>query len=688
MSRPPVAAWLPPALRETPDGEPDAPRLLDLLLGGVEKQRGLLEQDIDALWEDFFIESCADWAVPHIGALLGLPLDAGRSEVAYAVALRRRKGTPAALEDFGEVLTGWPVRALEGWQITLWTQRLGHPPPPRLASLDLRDRSRLRVGTPFERVRRSVTPSDRWLPRAATAVVWPWEVRTYLSAQAAPRPEAGRVALHPLGAEAPLYVRPRPRRISSDVGAGGTSRTGDELDAPVRATYRVVEALSGPRQIRYGVNWEIAPEHPLAAGAESTSPTLLALTVDGAPLPWHKLRFGSLPPGASAPAAPAADEAVVDLARGHAELGSGLTGKVRATWHRPVAGQLGALAGDADVDPFARVVVVVNPALPTSRNVVRTLAAAFTRARSLSAGLSSEGSDPEHPDVEIRLETSDRLNAPPAQAFVPDVARWRIVAPRLATPTIAGALNLNLGGACVTLEGFLLDGHLRLGANLDCVHLRHITMNPAAGRQVQVGAGAWGLCLRAERSILGAIRADLGAAPLVLKDCIVDGRGARLSVCDASPAGAATDAIGATSTFRPALEANGVTCAGPVRLEAVDAVDCLFLDGVEVLQTQEGCLRHSYLGPGLGTPPRHPLRYRCGPFPPPTFFSVGFEANGYYALALEPPHPLLSAASDAGEVGAYHHAGRATRIAALRRRIHEFVPLGLRPGLTLAPWEE
>ena len=79
MSAPPVAAWLPPALRETPDGEPDAPRLLDLLLAGVDEQRRVLEQDIDAVWDDFFIESCADWAVPYIGALLGLPLDAGRS---------------------------------------------------------------------------------------------------------------------------------------------------------------------------------------------------------------------------------------------------------------------------------------------------------------------------------------------------------------------------------------------------------------------------------------------------------------------------------------------------------------------------------------------------------------------------------------------------------------------------------
>jgi hypothetical protein len=688
MSRAPVSAWLPPALLQTPDGEPGTPRLLDLLLGGVEDQRRLLEQDIDAVWEDFFIESCADWAVPHIGALLGLPADAGRSEVAYTVALRRRKGTPAALEDFAEVLTGWTVRALEGWQITLWTQQLGHPAPPRPASLDLRDGSRLRVGTPFERVPRSVTPSGRWSPRAATAVVWPWEVRTYLSAQAAPLPEPGRVALHPLGAEAPLYLRPQPGRIASDVGAAVTSRTGDELDAPVRATYRVVEALSGPGQVRYGVNWEISPEHPLATGADGSTPTLVALTVDGTPIEWDKLRFGALPPGLPAPGSPAADEIVVDLARGHAELGSGLSGKVRATWHRPVPGELGALAGDAEFDPFARVVVVVNPALPATGNVVKTLTAAFKKARSLSAGLSAEESDAAHPDVEIRLETSDRLNAPPAQEFAPEVPRWRIVAQRLATPTIAGTLSLNLDGGCVTLEGFYLDGHLRLGADLDCAHLRHVTMNPATGRQVRVAAGAWGLCMQAERSILGSIRADLGAAPLVLRDCIVDGLGARLQVCDGSPGRAATDAIDATGSFRPALDASGVTFAGPVRLEALDAVDCAFLDGVEVVQVQEGCVRHCYLGPRLSTPARHPVRYRCGPFPAPTFASIGFEAGGYYAPALEPPHPLLSAASDGGEVGAYNHARRAVRVAALQRRIDEFVPLGLRAGLALAPWEE
>jgi hypothetical protein len=687
MTRPVVAEWLPPALREAP--ETGAPRLLDALLDGVEEQRRLLEQDIDQVWDDLFIESCADWAVPYIGALLGLPADAGRLEVAYAIALRRRKGTPAALEDFAEVLTDWTVRVLEGWQITIWAQRLGHPPPLRIASFDLRDGSRFRVGTPFERGRRSVTPGGMWSPSAATAVLWPWQVRTYLQAEAEPLSEPRRFALHPLGAEAPLYLKPRPRRLSSDVGASaGRSRTGDELDAPVRATYRVLEALAGEHQLVYGTNWQLAPGHPLAAGAGSASPTLLTLTVDGLVVPWEKLRFGSLPPGGPAPGPPAVDEAVVDVARGAVELGSGLTGTLRATWHRPVAGELGAHAGDADVDPAARVVVVVNPGVSSTGNIVKTLNAAFSKAEQLSAALSAADSTSDHADVEIRLETSDRLNAPPPQAFTPTLPRWRIVAPRPLTPVVDGTLNLNLAGACVTLEGFYLDGNLTLGKDTDCVHVRHVTMNTAAGREVRLEAGAWGAAFRAERSILGAMRADLAARPLVLEDSIVDARGSRLRVCGGNPGGSGKNGIAARTTFAPALQARGTTFTGAVRLEAVDASDCLFLDGVEVVQTQEGCLRHCYLGPDLTTPPAHPLTYRCGPFPPPTFASVGFEAAGYYALELEPDHPLLSAAGDGGEVGAYHHARRASRLGALRRRLHEFVPLGLRPGSILASWEE
>jgi hypothetical protein len=691
----PAARLLPPALHEAP-GLPDT-GVLDALLDAVDEQRTLLARDIDQLLDDFFVESCSEWALPYIGRLLGLPADAERLEVAFAVALRRRKGTPAALEDFAEVVTGWTARAVEGWQVTAWAQRLAHPAPPRPAFVDLKVGTRFRLGTTFERVRRTVSPSQRWSPDAATVVVWPWSVRELRNSEAL-SVGTRRYALHPFGAEAPLYLRPRPRRLASDaLPASAQTRTGNELDAPVRARYRVIQALAErPGDLTYGVRWTLGSSHPLATPSDPARPApLIKVEVANGAVPWSAVRFGSLPPGAANPA-PASSEIIVDVDRGLVELGASFssTGRVRATWHRPVAGSLGALTADAVTEPSARVVINVDTAnaAPTSplATEVPTLADAFKNAEAICAQRNLQASDsvPERPDVEIRLMTSDRLQGL-TRSFQPRLPRWRVVAPGLTTPTVAGDLDLNMTGACLTLEGFYLAGDLKVGKDCAAVQLAGVTMNPPDDKVISLAPGSWGTELRARKSILGAIRADLAAVPVTLEDSIVDARGARLRVCgDPDPGNANAVAIRRRDRFDPGLRARGVTFAGRVQAEWIDATDCIFVDGLDVVQHQEGCLRHCYLGPDATSSSSLPPAYRCGPFPAPAFSSIGFESAGYHALALDRDQALLSAASDGGEVGAYHHARRGPRIRRLRQRVHEFVPLGLRPLVELAPWEE
>ncbi|MFI0445510.1 hypothetical protein [Actinomadura sp. 6N118] len=681
-----AAAWLPTAVRDAVSA--DEPRLLDALLGVVEEQRRLLEADIDRLYDDLFIESCADWAVPYIGALLGLPADAERREVAFAIALRRRKGTPAALEDFAFAVTGLTARVVEGWQVSVWAQRPDSPARP--AALDLRSVAALGLGTPFERARRSVRPGGPWTPASVTAMVWPWTVRQLVNVEAAPL-GTGRFALHPLGVPAPLYLRPREARIAGE-GTDALSRTGDETDAPTRATYRVLQALARPGEITYGASLALSTRHPLA-GADAddgADPPLLRVQVGGQTVPWTSMRFGSVPEIGPVPAPPTADQVLVDVNRGFLQLGSSLTGTVRCTWGRAVPGHIGALAATADVDAAARVVVDVDPA--GRPGTVPTLADAFTRAEQLSAGLLAEDGLPGVPDVEIRLATSDRLTAPPAQTFTPRLPRWRIVAPPLLTPVIVGDLALDLPGACLSLEGFFLKGSLSAGARLAGLDLVGVTMDPAAG-ELRADPAAWELALSATRCVLAPIRADLSALPILLTDCVVDGRRRRLSVCGPATGGPQVDAVTAAARFGPALRADSVTFAGPVRVDALDAVDCLFADGVDVVQQQEGCVRHSYLGLALGPAsqtagPRHPAVYRCLTAPPPVFASDAFDAAGYFCLELEPDHPLLAAASDGGEVGAYHRTRRAARVRRLRQRVDEFTPLGLSAGVTVVSWEE
>jgi hypothetical protein len=122
-----------------------------------------------------------------------------------------------------------------------------------------------------------------------------------------------------------------------------------------------------------------------------------------------------------------ATQAVVDLARGSVELGSSLSGTLRATWHRPLTSGLGPLASDLDGDQ-PRVIVTLDPAAVAGPLVANTLADAITRPRR-PAPARPDRLQPGHPEVEIRLATCDRLAAPPPQSFTPTLPRWRVVAP-------------------------------------------------------------------------------------------------------------------------------------------------------------------------------------------------------------------------------------------------------------------
>ncbi|MFL4470105.1 hypothetical protein ACERZ8_09580 [Tateyamaria armeniaca] len=81
-----------------------------------------VRRSIDRLWEDQHIETCDDWAVPYIGALVGTRLvsaqdrRARRADVGNTVRFRRRRGTPALLDTLARALSGWDVVLEEGFR--------------------------------------------------------------------------------------------------------------------------------------------------------------------------------------------------------------------------------------------------------------------------------------------------------------------------------------------------------------------------------------------------------------------------------------------------------------------------------------------------------------------------------------------------------------------------------------------
>src|SRR5690349_16025157 len=147
-------------LRDREQGHP-----LRELVSLIAQEFQALEEDIEQLHDDQFIETCADWVVPYIGDLIGYrpmhglvsTISSPRAEVAHTIAFRRRKGTLAVLEQLASDVTGWKARAVEYFQLLVTTQAMNHRRLSNHATPNLRRGEQLaRVGTAFDSIARSV----------------------------------------------------------------------------------------------------------------------------------------------------------------------------------------------------------------------------------------------------------------------------------------------------------------------------------------------------------------------------------------------------------------------------------------------------------------------------------------------------------------------------------------------------
>ena len=138
---------------------------LKSLLSVIAEQAEVLEEDLAQLYDDLFIETCAEWAVPYIGDLIGArgafvfpgAKFTQRAFVANTMAYRRRKGTAAVLEQLARDVTGWTAKVVEYFQLLATTQYLNHIRLDNLSVADLGNSQTLEwLDTPFDRVTRTV----------------------------------------------------------------------------------------------------------------------------------------------------------------------------------------------------------------------------------------------------------------------------------------------------------------------------------------------------------------------------------------------------------------------------------------------------------------------------------------------------------------------------------------------------
>src|ERR1700683_2177646 len=100
----------------------------------IDEQLQNFAADLDQLYNDQFIETCAPWVIPYIGDLIGYQsikgiaasVDNPRSEVAETISFRRRKGTVLVLEQLARDVTGWGAHAVEFFRWLEDTQYVKH----------------------------------------------------------------------------------------------------------------------------------------------------------------------------------------------------------------------------------------------------------------------------------------------------------------------------------------------------------------------------------------------------------------------------------------------------------------------------------------------------------------------------------------------------------------------------------
>ena len=715
-------------IRDAENGE-----ALHALLTIMGDELARIEDDIAGLYDDWFIETCAEWVVPYIGDLLGVrglhqlaEVDSfsQRAFVANTLRYRRRKGTAPVLEQLARDVTGWPARAVEFFERLTTTQHLNHVRLHSPATANLRQAADLELtGGALETVNhtaevRNIVPG-RGRYNIPNVGLFLWRLQPYFILGVTPQPVTdppdGRYRFSPLGNDIPLFNRPRTETEIVHLAEE------PDLPGPLRrrALYDDLEAL------RLGsVTGDAAQGHYLDA-----SPALQILLPDAqgelAPVPAEGIMICNLedipgevdwrrPPttqsyaGQALPIQVAVDPhngriafptgvVPADLAVSYtygfpADIGGGpytrletLTFDTGAGVFATTVAQRGggdhttltdAIAAWAGVTEPAGVITVLD-----SATYVEALVIAMSAGRSLVI----QAADGQRP----LLRLQDAGGAPSALI-------------------VTGADG---DRTALTLNGLWLEGGVSVQTgSLELLRVLHCTLVP--GWRIDAAGAA---LLPAQPSVLAIgpnpdfrlelVRTICGALHLAADS---DGLSASDSILDAFDP--ATVAYAAHDGVRAGPPASFTRCTvhGEVRARQFDLIsESIILGQALAERRQVGCSRFSFLGEGS----RAPRRHRCQPdlalaayaeargktvddltaaeqrtvtlTVTPTFTTTRFGRPAYLQLSVSCPLAITTGAEDGGEMGAFHLLQQAQRIANLRTALDEYLRVGLEAGVFL-----
>lgn len=686
-----------PALYRIRDAEQGYP--LQALCGVIAEEIAALRENLDQLYDDQFIETCADWVAPYIGDLIGYRSIHGvtartisaRAEVANTIAYRRRKGTATVLEQLARDVTGWNARVVEFFQQLETSQYMNHIRPTNFATVDLRNWQALeRRGTPFNTLAHSIdtrrieTQQGRYNIPNVGMFLWRLEAFS-LTQSPAFQLTPQRFLFSPLGNDTQLFTRPESET--------NISHLAEPINVPEPISRRVLHEYLGDY---YGAQKSLVIEADGGAiGVDAVHACNLA---DDSPS-WANL--------------PQADDKIaIDPVLGRLAFPAGTTPQnVRVTFHYGFSTAMGG-------GEYERRESFLLTGGATTITQGQTLQAAIDAAA--SGGIVEIGDSGSYEGtLSIKVDADAKLEVRAANEHRPALV-------------LSSDLKIELPpGAELALNGLLIaGGRLRVAAAAGTeqkppvLRLRHCTLvpglsldqsgEPNAPAEPSLIVSAANATVEIDHCIVGAVRCGRGVT-VTIKNSIVDATELH-HVAFANPdnerrAGGVltvvnSTIIGKVNSARLELASNTVFLAA--RSGPGDPWKQVVISE----QNQQGCVRFSVL-PLNSIVPR---RYRCQPdlavtaaltaadVPKgslsdparkkitlatqarlrPAFTTLRYGQAGYCQLSSACANEIRTGAEDESEMGAFHDVFAPQRASNLKIRLQEYLRFGLEAGVFYA----
>jgi len=698
-----------PAVHRLRDADEGGP--LRALVAVLAREGAVVEENIEQLLDNLFIETCEDWAAPYIGGTIGYRAlyqvegaDVGnRAEIANTIAYRRRKGTAAVLEMLARDVTGWPAHVVEYFQITATCQHMNHIRPGHHLSPDLRDPLALEpLGRAFDGVSHTADVRSIQQSRSRLSIggrynfpnigLFLWRLIPMDHTRVPTTPvDDRRFLFDPLGAPRRLVNLPQPE-------ASITSISRPE-HVPGDITRRMLHADPA---LWYG------PGRAFEIFVDETG--IPVDEIEACDLSDDAAGWNHAPHPADAP-----PRLRVDPELGRISFPADQTGVVSTTFRVGFPARIGGgqynRAATLTRDPGQVLVQCPTPEHPTIQDAIDEIL--------------PDGGIVEITDSNVHTGAIDIGAVADTEVILRAMNGQRPILRPPGDITVSGGEN-----ARITIDGVVVDGAgLSLqpdgdGASPKSVTLRHLmlvpgqgvtgTGEPATPGAISLDVSTTGVELLLHRAITGPIRMNQ-TTNAEIRDCIVDAaslpaRDSAEGLAIAGPLGEA-DPAGALTIISSTVLGRILARSFPLVSDSI--LHARSTDGtapIRAMRRQQGCMRFSFVPDGSVTP----RRFRCQPqlaidqavaaaeataggpitnaeralirsrivrWMRPGFVSQSASHPAYVQLRLATPPEIRTGASDEGEIGAYHLLAAPQREANLRIRLEEYLRFGLEAGI-------